>query len=199
MSPKAPPPEPAVEERSSAAPIDLANYELVDLTYAYGDDTLYWPTSPTRFELEQLSYGMTEGGFFYAANQLCTPEHGGTHLDAPIHFAAERWTTDAVPLERLVGPAGKSEYDRCAGLGLLRLEADDKAGFHPDKAATDLKPPEITNSQRAIDQEENGRAVSRADRALVRVQCAMRLRFGDHRLPLLSGRLPSTRSSTISA
>jgi kynurenine formamidase len=101
----APAPEPEAAESSTAAPIDLANYELVDLTYAYGDDTLYWPTSPTRFELEQLSYGMTEGGFFYAANQLCTPEHGGTHLDAPIHFAAERWTTDAVPLERLVGPA----------------------------------------------------------------------------------------------
>ena len=53
--------------------------------------------------------------------------------------------------KRRVGAAGKSEYDRRAELGLLRLEADDKTGFRSKKAATDLEPPEIPNSQRAID------------------------------------------------
>jgi kynurenine formamidase len=30
-------------------------------------------------------------------------EHGGTHIDAPIHFARGRQTLDQVPIERLVG------------------------------------------------------------------------------------------------
>jgi kynurenine formamidase len=98
------PPERAAAPEAGP-PIDFANYELVDLSHAFDSDTIYWPTSPSQFELEQLSYGETEAGFFYASNVVCTPEHGGTHLDAPIHFAAERWTTEQIPLQRLIGPA----------------------------------------------------------------------------------------------
>ncbi len=87
------------------ATFDLAAAEVVDLSHAYGDDTLYWPTSPSKFELEVLSHGVTEGGFFYSANSISTPEHGGTHLDAPIHFAEGRWTAEQIPLDRLIGPA----------------------------------------------------------------------------------------------
>lgn len=88
-----------------APPIDLVNYRVIDLTHSYGPDTVYWPTAPSEFELEQLAYGETEAGFFYSANAIRTPEHGGTHLDAPIHFGADRWTVDVVPLEGLIGPA----------------------------------------------------------------------------------------------
>ncbi len=52
-----------------------------------------------------LAHGPTAGGYFYAANRFCSPEHGGTHLDAPIHFAEEGWTAEAIPLDRLVAPA----------------------------------------------------------------------------------------------
>jgi kynurenine formamidase len=79
--------------------------KLVDLTYPFDDSTLYWPTSTSGFRLEQLAHGPTPGGYFYAANHFCAPEHGGTHLDAPIHFAAHGLTADAVPLANLVGPA----------------------------------------------------------------------------------------------
>lgn len=82
----------------------LATAHVVDLSYAYDSDTLYWPTSPSAFELDQLSYGETDAGFFYASNAFSTPEHGGTHLDAPIHFAAGKQHTDEVPVERLMGP-----------------------------------------------------------------------------------------------
>ena len=78
---------------------------LVDLSYAYDENTVYWPTAPSRFEKETLSYGTTPQGFFYSAFAIATPEHGGTHVDAPIHFAEGQATVDAVPLERLVGPA----------------------------------------------------------------------------------------------
>jgi kynurenine formamidase len=86
-------------------PFDVSSHRIVDLTHAYGSRTVYWPTSPTKFTLERLAFGRTEGGYFYSANSLCTPEHGGTHLDAPIHFAEGKRTTDQVPLEQLIAPA----------------------------------------------------------------------------------------------
>ena len=89
----------------AAAEFDLASARIVDLTHSLDERTLYWPTSPSTFELKRLSFGPTPAGFFYAANALCTPEHGGTHLDAPIHFAERGLTADALPLRQLVGPA----------------------------------------------------------------------------------------------
>jgi kynurenine formamidase len=89
---------------ASPDPLDLSNVTMVDLSHSYGDDTLYWPTSPTRFSHETLAHGETPGGYFYSAYSLCTPEHGGTHLDAPIHFHKDRQTTEQVPLENLILP-----------------------------------------------------------------------------------------------
>jgi kynurenine formamidase len=77
---------------------------LVDLSHAYGDDTIFWPTSEP-FTLKPVAFGQTEGGFFYAANAFATSEHGGTHLDSPIHFSASGMRVDELPLERLSGPA----------------------------------------------------------------------------------------------
>jgi kynurenine formamidase len=104
----------------------LANRELVDLTWPYDEHTLYWPTSPSAFELKQLSYGPTPGGWFYSSNSICTPEHGGTHLDAPIHFAEGKTTVDRIPLERLIAPAIVIDVaDRAAANADYRLTADD--------------------------------------------------------------------------
>lgn len=97
------PPEAAAAP--AAAGFDLAAAEIVDLSHTYDGTTLYWPTSPSRFERAVLAHGPTEAGYFYSAGAVATPEHGGTHLDAPIHFAAEGWTADEIPLERLIGPA----------------------------------------------------------------------------------------------
>ncbi len=86
-------------------PIDLRDTRLVDLTHSFDEKTIYWPNAPSNFQLHRLSFGKTEAGFFYAANSFCTPEHGGTHLDAPIHFAEGRRTLDQIPVEQLIGPA----------------------------------------------------------------------------------------------
>ena len=88
-----------------ALALDVSEYHLVDLSHPYNSDTLYWPTSPSRFERRQLAFGETDGGYFYSAFSICTPEHGGTHLDAPQHFAADGFPTDAIPLENLIAPA----------------------------------------------------------------------------------------------
>src|SRR6266540_2387154 len=96
---------PVSAQRTKRPLLDLANTKVIDLTYAFDDRTLYWPTSPTAFQLTVLHHGATPAGFFYAANSFCTPEHGGTHIDAPIHFAEGGLTLDQVPVEQLIGPA----------------------------------------------------------------------------------------------
>ena len=85
--------------------LDLASATVVDLTHPFDDRTIYWPTSPSAFELKKLSYQKTPGGWFYASNAFCTPEHGGTHMDAPIHFAEGKATVDQVPVRQLVARA----------------------------------------------------------------------------------------------
>jgi kynurenine formamidase len=87
------------------APVDLDRARVVDLSYAFDHRTLYWPNAPSGFRLERLAYGPTPGGFFYSANAYAAPEHGGTHLDAPIHFAEGRRASDEVPLDQLIGRA----------------------------------------------------------------------------------------------
>ena len=84
---------------------DLRTARVVDLTHPFDERTPYWPTSPSGFKLERVHYGQTDAGYFYSAYSFCAPEHGGTHLDAPIHFGEGRWTADQIPVDRLVRPA----------------------------------------------------------------------------------------------
>ena len=77
--------------------------ELVDLSHPYAADTVYWPTDTRGFEYETLAAGKSDGGYYYAAGRFATAEHGGTHIDAPIHFAEGKATVDEIPLRRLVG------------------------------------------------------------------------------------------------
>ena len=77
--------------------------EVIDLSHAYDETTIYWPTA-SGFELTVDSKGWTEAGYYYEANTFRTAEHGGTHLDAPIHFAEGRRSVDQVPLDQLIGP-----------------------------------------------------------------------------------------------
>jgi kynurenine formamidase len=111
---------------TARGPLDLEHAEIVDLTYPFDEHTLYWPNSPSAFELKELARGMTPGGYFYASNLFCAPEHGGTHLDAPIHFAEHGLTADAVPLRQLIAPAVVIDVSsQSAADPDYRLTADD--------------------------------------------------------------------------
>ena len=44
-----------------AQTLDLSKYRMIDLTHSLNAKTLYWPTSPTAFKLDSLSYGPTPG------------------------------------------------------------------------------------------------------------------------------------------
>ena len=110
--------------------IDLSRSRLVDLTHAYNAQTIYWPTATTRFRLEKLAHGPTPGGYFYSSYSLSTPEHGGTHLDAPVHFSERGRSADQVPLAQLIAPAVVIDVSpQAAANPDYRLSADDVLAF----------------------------------------------------------------------
>lgn len=76
----------------------------VDLTHPLDEENVYWPTAE-RFDLEVVAADSTDAGYWYSANRFSAAEHGGTHLDAPYHFARRGWSVDEIPLEALRGPA----------------------------------------------------------------------------------------------
>ncbi len=78
--------------------------QFVDLTYPFDDRTVYWPNNAS-FQRERTDWGTTASGYWYASGKFSTGEHGGTHMDAPIHFAQGRSTLDEIPVDRLTGPA----------------------------------------------------------------------------------------------
>jgi kynurenine formamidase len=80
----------------------LPSGKLVDLTYPFNERTIYWPTAKT-FRLEQVAHGETAGGYFYAAYNFEAAEHGGTHVDAPFHFARNGEKADEMPLRDFIG------------------------------------------------------------------------------------------------
>lgn len=112
---------------------------IVDLTHDFSDETVYWVTA-REFELDTVAYGETEKGYFYSAFNISTAEHGGTHIDAPIHFARDRQSVDEIPLDRLMGSG-------------IKVDLTDKAKDNPDYQVTveDLEKWESDHGQKIPD------------------------------------------------
>jgi kynurenine formamidase len=83
---------------------DFTSGHIVDLTYAFDANTVYWPTAE-QFKLETDFEGVTDKGYFYSAYRYSAAEHGGTHLDSPVHFAKGHPSVDQIPVEQLIGSA----------------------------------------------------------------------------------------------
>lgn len=77
---------------------------LIDLTYPFDERTIYWPNN-APFHWEKSSWGHTHQGYWYASGVFSASEHGGTHLDAPIHFAESGWSVDQIPVSHLTAKA----------------------------------------------------------------------------------------------
>lgn len=83
----------------------LAKGKWIDLSYDLSEQTLYWPNNPTGFKLDTTAIGVTPAGFYYSTYAFSAPEHGGTHLDAPSHFAEHGISVDKISLDNLTGDA----------------------------------------------------------------------------------------------
>ena len=91
------------QEKQGAGIFD--NGKWIELSYPFSNETLYWPNNLKGFTMDTLFEGMTPGGFYYSSFGFCAPEHGGTHLDAPVHFAEGRKSVDQLSLQQLTGTA----------------------------------------------------------------------------------------------
>ena len=90
---------------AAQAPAPTALGPAVDLTHPFDASASYWPTDVEGFVLERGSAGRTEAGHWYEAHRMRLAEHGGTHLDAPVHFHEGGSSAERVPLERLIARA----------------------------------------------------------------------------------------------
>jgi kynurenine formamidase len=133
--------------RGAAAqePAPTALGPALDLTHPFDERAIYWPTEE-GFVLERGSAGRTDAGYWYEAHRMRLAEHGGTHLDAPVHFHEGGSTAERVPLERLIAPAVVVDVSAaCAAdadyaVGVADLERFEAAhGRIPDGAALLLR------------------------------------------------------------
>src|SRR5678815_1606048 len=91
---------PVLAQRTPALPAG----RVIDLSYPFDQNTVYWPTAES-FKLDTDFEGMTDKGYFYSAYRYSAAEHGGTHLDSPVHFAKGHYSVDQIPLDQLMGTA----------------------------------------------------------------------------------------------
>ncbi len=76
---------------------------IIDLTYPLNSGNAYWPgTSYSPFKYETVATLENDGVF---SGIYSTPEHLGTHIDAPNHFENNQISVDKLKLEALIGPA----------------------------------------------------------------------------------------------
>jgi kynurenine formamidase len=92
-----------------AAMPEINTAKIVDLTHTLDKSTIYWPTE-SGFKYHYEHYGLTPGGYFYSSGYFDTPEHGGTHMDAPLHFNRDGEPVNKVPLDHMIGPAAVIDF-----------------------------------------------------------------------------------------
>ncbi len=106
-------------------PPALDEARVIDLTYSFDDKTIYWPTAKP-FTWEKEAWGVSTGGYWYTAARFAASEHGGTHLDAPLHFGEGKQAVDEIPLAKLISPAVVINItDACNKDAAYRLTVED--------------------------------------------------------------------------
>ena len=131
--------------------LDLSQGQWIDLSHEFSKETIYWPTADT-FNKSTVFEGTTDVGYYYCAYNYTAAEHGGTHLDAPIHFYEGRHTVEQIPIDRLVGNAVVIDVSEKAWLtGTIRLPwkmlprgKRNMAGYRTDRLF--FSTPDRTNS-----------------------------------------------------
>lgn len=91
------------EHRKSAMEILKAG-TWVDLTHDFDETAIYWPTN-IPFTHDTVFEGINDKGYYYSSFKFSAEEHGGTHFDAPMHFAEGKNSIEKVPLQQLMGEA----------------------------------------------------------------------------------------------
>jgi kynurenine formamidase len=109
---------------------------MIDLTHSFDKSTIYWPTED-GFKLIHGPAGVTPEGYYYVANRFMCAEHGGTHLDAPIHFFEKGQTVEKIPVDRLIGPGACIDVvKKCEADRDYQVTVEDFQKWEADNAAS---------------------------------------------------------------
>jgi kynurenine formamidase len=73
---------------------------ILDLTHTMTEASPTWEGTKQYHARHTASF--EQHGYY--TRDLTLPEHFGTHIDAPAHYARGLWTVDEIPTERLVRP-----------------------------------------------------------------------------------------------
>ncbi len=83
--------------------VATGNCTIIDLTYPLNKSNAYWPApSYSPFTYKTVATLKDDGVF---SGAYSTPEHLGTHIDAPNHFEEDQPSVDQLSLKTLIGPA----------------------------------------------------------------------------------------------
>jgi kynurenine formamidase len=108
---------------------ETSHGRVIDLTHVFDESTIYWPTEE-GFKLLRGPAGVTDQGYYYSANRFVCAEHGGTHLDAPIHFWKGGQTVDQIPPSRLIGSGACVDVSqKCAADRDYQVRVEDFAAW----------------------------------------------------------------------
>lgn len=89
------------QRHSDAAP-SAGFHAVVDLTHAINAQVPTYDLAEAYGYQAKTVATIEKDGYF--ARSISLPEHFGTHIDAPAHFARGLWTVDQIPVERLIAP-----------------------------------------------------------------------------------------------
>src|SRR5688500_240448 len=96
----------AVTAACSSRESDFPTGQWIDLSHDFSDETIYWVTAEP-FKRTTVAEGKTPQGYYYSAYNFSGAEHGGTHIDSPVHFAEGKKTVDQIELSQLISQAVK--------------------------------------------------------------------------------------------
>lgn len=98
--------------------------QWIDLSHDFSEETIYWVTAEP-FKRTTVAEGKTDNGYYYSAYNYSAAEHGGTHIDAPVHFAEGKKTVDQIELDQLIAPGVKIDVSTKAADRDYQITADD--------------------------------------------------------------------------
>ncbi|CAN5378405.1 hypothetical protein BH11CYA1_BH11CYA1_22660 [soil metagenome] len=110
--------------------------KIVDLTHVLGTALPDFHAGKSAFEYKMLFTIEKDG---YADGQFSTPEHYGTHLDAPSHFYKGAQSVDQISADKLILPCVSKSYGvhkKALAQGVLLIENLNNLELLPAQGAT---------------------------------------------------------------
>ena len=99
-------------ERAGAR-TSISRRPVVDLTHAFDEKTIYWPTSPSAFELTKLADGRRPAaGSTTGRTPSARRSTAARTSTRRRHFAKDGRTADQIPLRQLVAPGRRHRRPR---------------------------------------------------------------------------------------